>query len=138
VTKQLCLLFKGNRTLELTELPVKGDYIVDRKAKLAWSIVPDRIYPWGKRSVALYIEGLAAPLALPPGDHKPSLPKEKLKLVGMEALASALLEMVAKGERHWAMWLVPIAGMFALGMLCLVFVSLWQAGVISLEALRPR
>ena len=129
MTKQTALLFRDDRRIEVAALPVRNGCLVDADNGRAWDVSAGTVVDFQGRPVVLLVEHEAVPLDLSAESLLPNgLSEEKLRTLGIEAFNQALVKIAAQPERSPIMLFWWISLMFALGVMLLVMLSLWQSG----------
>jgi len=127
--KQRCLLFRDDRTIEDLWLPVEMGYMVDDDEGRAWDIEHSLIYPFDGDRVCLIREEEATPLDLAASNLlADGVSREKLKTIGADSLAAALLSLSRQKPKDRIRMILWIALLFAICLVLMILFTFWQKG----------
>jgi len=131
--RQRCLLFRDDRSIEDLWLPVELGYMIDDDEGRAWDIEPTLTYSFENDRVCLIHEEEATPLDLAAPNLLPDgISQEKLKTIGADSLAAALLQLSRQKPRDRTRMILWIALIFAICLVLMILFTFWQKGSLPI------
>lgn len=136
--RQMVLVFRDDRTIVEQSWPLERGYLVDDKAAEAVIMEPGWILPYqgnGRRKlgkVGVMRECDASLLDLRSPDLRGvKVTDETLKAIGIDAFSAAMMQISRKAKPNPLRLLMWTVLLFAISLVLLILLAIWQSGLIS-------